>query len=109
MSVAGTIRSEGNFGAGGEVAVTARSIVINDTANISADGRTAGGRLRIGGDFQGRDTGLREADSMMVEEGASLTADSDEGDGGKIIVWANEDTIFMGDASAKARGAVGNG
>lgn len=109
MSVAGTIRSEGNFGAGGEVAVTGRSIVINDTANISADGTTAGGRLRIGGDFQGRDTGLREADSMLVEEGASLTADSDEGDGGKVIVWANEDTIFMGDASAKARGAVGNG
>jgi len=109
MTVAGTIRSEGNFGTGGEVVVTGRSILINDTARISADGTTGGGRLRLGGDFQGRDTGLREADSMRVEAGASLTADSDGGNGGTVIVWANEDTIFLGDASAKARGAVGNG
>ena len=109
MTVAGTIRSDGNFGAGGEAVVTGRSIMINDSASVSADGTTAGGRLRIGGDFQGRDTGLREAESMRVAEGASLSADSDGGDGGTVIVWANEDTIFLGDASAKARGAAGNG
>jgi len=109
MTVAGTIRSAGNFGAGGEVAVTGRSLLINDTARISADGATSGGRLRIGGDLQGRDTGLREADSVMVETGATLTADADGGNGGTVIVWANENTIFLGDASAKARGSVGNG
>src|SRR5690606_27002746 len=115
MTVAGTILSEGGYGTGGEVAVTGQSIHIDDSARISADGATAGGRLRIGGDFQGRDTGLREADSLRVEAGAVLSADatgdngSAGGDGGTVIAWANEDTIFLGDASAKARGAVGNG
>ncbi|NLT70934.1 MAG: hypothetical protein GXX91_09595, partial [Verrucomicrobiaceae bacterium] len=115
MTVAGTVLSQGGYGTGGEVAVTGQSIQINDTAKLSADGAAAGGRLRIGGDFQGRDTGLREADSLRVESGATLTAEATGdngnagGDGGTVIAWANKDTIFLGDASAQARGAVGNG
>lgn len=108
-TLAGDLLAEGIHGSGGQVTVTANRIVINDGANLSADGATTGGLVRVGGDFQGRDTGLREADSVRVEAGATLSADSLNGNAGTVIAWANQDTIFVGDVSASARGAVGNG
>lgn len=109
VALAGALQAEGVHGAGGQVTVTANRIVINDGADLSADGETLGGRIRVGGDFQGINTGLREADSVRVEAGASLSADSMSGDAGTLIVWSNHDTIFEGDASATSRGSVGNG
>lgn len=109
MSVDGTMISEGTFGVGGEIAVTGQSIVINDEAILSADGTLAGGRIRVGGDFQGVDTGLREADHLRVEGGARLSADSATGNAGTVIAWANGDTTFLGDVSASASGPGGNG
>ncbi|MCB1204663.1 MAG: filamentous hemagglutinin N-terminal domain-containing protein, partial [Verrucomicrobiae bacterium] len=109
MSLSGAVRSEGTFGAGGQVDLTARSILINDSAVVSANGDALGGTLRIGGDYQGRDTGLREAETVRVEDGAKLSADASSGDAGTVIVWSNGDTIFLGDVSARAKGAVGNG
>src|SRR5690606_22565308 len=75
---------------------------------LSADGFSAGGRIRVGGDFQGADTGLREADAVRVGR-ARLTADSLAGDAGTVIVWANVDTLFLGEVSASALGATGDG
>lgn len=109
VTVAGTVRSNGTQGSGGRVDVTAASVFLNDGARLAADGATVGGMVRVGGDFQGRDTGLREADSVRVEEGAELSADSSFGKAGTVIVWANHDTLFLGDASASAKGAIGNG
>jgi filamentous hemagglutinin family protein len=109
MTVDGTIRANGTFGAGGEIAVTGQSVVINDNATISSDGATLGGRVRVGGDFQGRDTGLREADLLRVERGARLSADSTGGNAGTVIAWANQDTVYLGDVSATASGQSGNG
>jgi filamentous hemagglutinin family protein len=105
----GSILAGSGFGAGGEIALTGGSILINDSASVSVDGFTKGGRIRVGGDFQGNDTGLREAQSLRVEGGASLSADSMAGDAGTVIAWANGDTIFLGDVSASAKGPVGNG
>jgi len=109
LTLAGKLSADGINGSGGQVTVTATRIRINDGANLSADGATTGGRIRVGGDFQGIDTGLREATSVRVEEAVSLSADSLNGNAGTVIVWSNQDTIFVGDVSASARGAVGNG
>lgn len=109
MTVDGVISANGSFGVGGEVVVTGQSVVINDNATISSDGATLGGRVRVGGDFQGRDTGLREADLLTVSSGARLSADSTGGNAGTVIAWANHDTVFFGDVSATASGPSGNG
>ena len=110
MVVNAEVSANGAFGDGGDVTVTGSSILISDAASLSADGMTRGGSIRVGGDFQGRDVaGLREADSVSVEAGAQFSADSDSGDAGSVIVWSNEDTVFFGDVSASAHGAVGNG
>ncbi|MBL9158664.1 MAG: filamentous hemagglutinin N-terminal domain-containing protein [Verrucomicrobiales bacterium] len=110
IAVDGTVRANSSAGIGGDIAVTGETILINDSASLSADGHSAGGRIRVGGDFQGRDTGIREARSTRVEEGASLTADSlGGGHGGTAIVWANGDTLFLGEVSASSLDGGGNG
>lgn len=109
LSLAGAIRADSAFGAGGRVVTTGNTVTIRDGASISAEGRETGGTILAGGDFQGRDTGLRESESTSVEAGASLTADSLAGNGGRVIVWANGDTLFLGDVSASARGEAGDG
>lgn len=110
IAVDGTVRANSSAGVGGDIAVTGETILINDSASLSADGHSAGGRIRVGGDFQGRDTGIREARSTRVEEGASLTADSlGGGHGGTAIVWANGDTLFLGEVSASSLDGGGNG
>lgn len=109
VSVAGTVKAESTSGIGGKVDITGQTVLINDSANISANGHSAGGQIRVGGDFQGRDTGLREADSTRVDDGARLSADSFLGYAGTVIVWANHDTLFLGDVSASALGNEGDG
>jgi len=107
--VDGTVRADSSAGVGGSIAVTGENVLINDSANLSTNGFSAGGQIRVGGDFQGRDTGLREASSTRVEEGALLTADSLAGHGGTAIVWANGDTLFLGEVSASSLDGGGDG
>jgi len=109
LAVGGAVRTDSAFGTGGRVTLTGNTVTLHDGASVSATGKTAGGTILAGGDFQGRDTGLREAESTRVESGASLTADSFGGKGGRVIVWANSDTLFEGEVSAKATGSVGDG
>lgn len=109
MTLNGSVVADSAFGDAGSATITGKNILLNDEASVTADGGAVGGVIKIGGDFQGRDTGLREADRTAVAEGASISADSDRGDAGTAIVWANNDTIFLGDISANATGMVGNG
>jgi filamentous hemagglutinin family protein len=109
IAVDGMVRADSSSGVGGDIAVSGETILINDSANLSVDGFSAGGRIRIGGDFQGRDTDIREARSTRVERGAVLTADSLGGDAGTAIVWANGDTLFLGEVSASSLDGGGDG
>jgi len=99
----------GRLGAGGVAALTGDQVALRTGAAVSASGSSAGGHIRVGGEFQGRDSGLREATSTVVESGVTLAADGLHGNAGSIVVWANNDTIFRGDASAAALGSAGNG
>lgn len=109
LRMSGAAVADGGTGAGGQVDVTGRAVLIKDDVRISADGGTTGGKLRIGGDFQGQDSDIREADWVYVDSSVKLSANSLDGDAGTVIVWSNGDTMFMGEVSASARGAVGNG
>jgi filamentous hemagglutinin family protein len=109
LSMSGSVRADSAFGTGGRVTLTGDTVRINDGAAVSSNGVTGGGTILVGGDIQGRDTGLREAESTRVEAGASLTADSIGGNGGRVVVWANGDTFFEGAVSAKATGTAGDG
>ena len=107
-SIDGKVDASSAYGTGGDIDITGDLILADANATITADGME-GGKIRVGGDFQGKDTGLREASRVGVAEGADIRADGTLGNAGTVIVWANNDTVFLGDVSAQARGIVGNG
>ncbi|MEO0704450.1 MAG: CHAT domain-containing protein [Cyanobacteria bacterium J06649_5] len=76
---------------------------------LNASGAAGGGHIRIGGDYQGKGT-LPTASSVFFGNGAIAQADAlTSGNGGQIILWANEQTHVAGQLSAQgaAEGAGG--
>lgn len=108
-NVAGSLSAAGSVGAGGSVDVTAETVTIGSSAIVDVSGAAQGGSARIGGGFQGGEADIDNAQSVEVEEGSLFLADSAEGDAGRIVVWADGDTTFRGEVSARAFGEVGNG
>lgn len=109
VEMAGSIDASASIGRGGAVDVTAESVIIGSSASIHASGRGGGGALRIGGGISGKDASIANASSTTVEAGAVLRADSEGGDGGSVVVFGQDDTIFSGEISARALGGLGNG
>ncbi|MBW2608788.1 MAG: filamentous hemagglutinin N-terminal domain-containing protein, partial [Deltaproteobacteria bacterium] len=83
---------------GGEVQVLGDKVGLFDTASIDVSGDLGGGIALIGGDFQGSNPDIQNASRTYVGPDATITAEAySEGDGGKVIVWADEVTRFYGD------------
>ncbi len=95
---------------GGYVAVTGERVGLLDGATVDVSGLSGGGTALIGGDYQGKNPDIQNADRTYVASGASINADAtDAGDGGKVIVWADDTTRFYGSISAKGGALSGNG
>jgi Repeat of unknown function (DUF5650)/Domain of unknown function (DUF4214) len=70
-------------------------------ANLSASGNAgAGGQIRIGGDFQGKNAGVPNAQTVDVAGSSAIQANG-VGSGGRVIVWSNAQTQFAGDIAAR--------
>ncbi|MEM8637912.1 MAG: CHAT domain-containing protein [Cyanobacteria bacterium P01_G01_bin.54] len=70
-------------------------------AQIDASGTTGGGTVRIGGDYRGEGT-IPNATHTTIDKAANIQADAlDSGDGGRVIVWADDTTHFWGEISAQ--------
>ncbi len=76
-------------------------------ANINASGNNGGGRVLIGGDYQGKGT-TPNASFTYVDQGTIINANSNvNGNGGRVIVWADDTTHFFGKISV--RGGIEGG
>ncbi|WP_369943478.1 MBG domain-containing protein [Xanthomonas medicagonis] len=81
---------------------------IDVAGRIDASGRDAGGRIRIGGGYQGGEQ-LQHASAASVADGAVLDASATaQGNGGSIVVWSDGHTAVHGALRANAAGS-GNG
>ncbi|MEQ9368053.1 MAG: CHAT domain-containing protein [Coleofasciculus chthonoplastes F3-SA18-01] len=79
------------------------------SANIDASGINGGGNVRIGGGYQGKDS-VPNASRTFVSSDSQIHADAlTEGDGGEVIVWADDTTGFYGNISAHGGNNSGNG
>ncbi|MCC5787626.1 MAG: filamentous hemagglutinin N-terminal domain-containing protein [Phycisphaerales bacterium] len=78
-------------------------------ADIDASGHAGGGTILVGGDYRGqgdKPTAMRTA----VDYDSTLRADAMvRGDGGTVIVWADELTGFAGHVSARGGAKGGDG
>lgn len=91
---------------GGRVTVTGDTVRLHEDARIDASGNSAGGAIYVGGGWQGKDSSIANAASTEVAAGALLDASATgAGDGGTVVVWANDETRYAG--SIAARGAQG--
>ena len=111
----GTTTQAGNIAAskgdwGGEIEVAGKAVIVEETSVIEASGPRGGGRVKIGGGYQGLEPLISNAWVTMVKEGAQIRADATEsGDGGEVIVWADGGTLYEGEISAKGGKYGGNG
>ena len=97
-------------GKGGHIQVTADTVAIAGSATLDASGDTGGGSVLVGGDWQGANPLVHNAQVSWVGSGAHLLADALlDGDGGKVVVWADQASAFHGNIWARGGRDGGNG
>ncbi len=101
VSIGGLLQADGENGFGGQIDIGGTDISL-ESATVDASGTQGGGRIRIGGAFQGGDfTGLTTANYILADANTQIKADAiSMGDGGEVVVWSNENTDFYGFISA---------
>jgi trimeric autotransporter adhesin len=93
---------------GGEIDVRGEKVLIAGGASIDASGHSGGGRVLVGGDPRGG--GGDTAKQTIVAPGATLAADATSvGDGGDILVWADDGLVYGGSVSAGGGPGGGDG
>ncbi|NJL03288.1 MAG: hypothetical protein HC910_22975 [Spirulinaceae cyanobacterium SM2_1_0] len=104
--VSGALDAAGTTG--GDIAVLGEVVGLVAAA-VDASGEQGGGNIRIGGNFQGNGS-LPNAARTYVDRDSQISANAEVvGDGGEVIVWADDVTAFYGDLSARGGAASGDG
>ena len=102
----GSINVSGNTG--GTVNILGDKVGVI-AGNIDASGINGGGNVLIGGDYQGLGT-VPNALRTFVSSNSTINADAvSNGNGGRVIVWADETTRFNGNITARGGLFSGNG
>ena len=110
VQVSGTIDASHTSpeGVGGSIKVLGDDIKLVG-ADIEASGSNEGGTVLIGGDFQGKGD-ARTASRTTIDSDTTINVDAHiNGDGGKAIVWSEDETRFSGQISARGGSKGGNG
>ena len=106
----GEISAQSSAGKGGIVHMLGETVAVMDAGSIYANGKTGGGTILIGGDLQGNNANIQNAQKTFISQNAQLSADATHtGNGGKVIVWADDITRYYGSISAKGGVNGGNG
>ncbi|MCT7965325.1 CHAT domain-containing protein [Laspinema sp. D1] len=92
----------------GQIALLGNRVAVID-ADINASGINGGGTILIGGDYQGNGS-IPNAVQTFISPNTTIHADAIErGNGGRVIIWADETTQFFGNISAKGGTEFGDG
>ncbi len=102
-------RSEAN-GTGGVVKVLGDKVGLFDQATVDVSGANGGGTALIGGDQQGGNANIRNANFIYLSELSKVYADAiDKGNGGKLITFAQDTARIYGNLYARGGTNGGNG
>ena len=93
---------------GGEINVLGDRVGLV-SANLNASGAIGGGTVLIGGDFQGKGK-VPNAQYTFISQDSTIRADAlSRGNGGKVIIWSDRATTYLGSVSAQGGLVSGNG
>ncbi|USX22443.1 YDG domain-containing protein [Oxalobacteraceae bacterium OTU3REALA1] len=102
--------ADGNLNTGGDIVLLGAQVGLTGNAVVDASGGAGGGTVLVGGDYQGKNTALPNAQQTHVGKDSVIRADATGlGDGGKVIVWSDRATQVFGAISARGGAAGGNG
>ncbi len=100
----------GSAAQGGTVTISGYRTNLDGQALVDVSGDAGGGSALIGGDYQGRPGTVDNAQFATVGKDVRIHADAvTHGDGGKVIVWADQNTVFNGSISARGGATGGDG
>jgi filamentous hemagglutinin family protein len=100
---------------GGSIVATGDKVSVTSDAQMDASGPAGGGKINIGGGWQGQDASIRNANATVVESGAVLKASAtDNGNGGEVVVYSDTQnsagmTRVAGELLARGGANGGNG
>ncbi|MEW5814562.1 MAG: filamentous hemagglutinin N-terminal domain-containing protein, partial [Spirochaetota bacterium] len=101
--------SSGESGIGGRIQVLGAKVGLTG-AEVNASGDRDGGEVLVGGDYKGQNAEIPNALRTFVGASSTITADArSNGNGGKVVVWADEVARFYGTISAQGGEAAGDG
>ena len=108
----GTLDASGHDGSstGGSVQMLGERVGLGGSAVVDVSGASGGGTVLIGGDYQGHNPDVLNANRTFVGADVTINADAGAtGNGGRVIVWADDVTRFDGTISARGGLSSGNG
>lgn len=105
-----TVTSEGSLTApGGRVELLGDRVNLLGNATIDVSAPTGGGTVLVGGDYQGQGP-VPTATQTFIGPKVEIRADAIfAGNGGTVIVWADDTTEFYGTISARGGSNSGDG
>lgn len=97
-------------GVGGNIKLLGDKVGLFDMAEVNASGENGGGEVLIGGDRQGLNEKVRNAEFIYLGEETNVYADAKaNGDGGKIITYADDTARIYGGLFSRGGLEAGNG
>lgn len=110
LELDGNTAARGAGGKGGTIHATGAKVLVRGGAVVDVSGPLGGGEALVGGGYQGQDLRIHNSEVTVVQPGAQLRADAtDTGDGGTVVVWADNATRYQGAISARGGPNGGNG
>ena len=108
VDVSGTLDASNASGTGGTIKVLGTDVAVSG-AKIEANGSTGGGTIWIGGGPHGAG-GTPTALVTTVDSSSAIDANAlAGGDGGTVVVWSEDQTVFDGSISIRGGENWGNG
>jgi hypothetical protein len=113
LNIDGLLQSRGDDEhSGGSIFLLGDKVSVLNHSIVDVSGGKGGGQILVGGDERGSNPLIRNATHTTIALHAVLNADARVlGNGGKIVVWANDTAVVDGSGNIRARGGAlgGNG
>ncbi|MBA3023125.1 MAG: filamentous hemagglutinin N-terminal domain-containing protein [Gammaproteobacteria bacterium] len=107
--ISGTVSATGTTGGTIEV-LSGIEVQIGSGTALDASGTNGGGTVLVGGDKQGLNPDVVNAKTTFVDVTATINVDAvQNGDGGKVIIWADDVTHAHGSITAQGGANGGDG
>jgi hypothetical protein len=96
-------------GKGGRIEVTGQRVALTGAA-LDASGPAGGGTVLLGGDVRGANPAVPNSSTTTVDGASTVRADAlAKGDGGRVVLWSEQQTTFAGTTSARGGPSGGDG